>query len=166
MARIPNLVKDAVHEKATDVFRATLGEIHNLKFYSWVYSCTHIMSPELSSYRRLSDIPFNPWKDVRYLFFDDDAMQCVEENELAGYPGFFYSDHPLKDLYRDFLGNEYIEQLTEKGLTPEDVYIGVIDLKEGVYLRVNGEGHSYPYQPDNLREGDPEWNKRWFFLVT
>jgi hypothetical protein len=123
------------------------------------------MSPEISTYRRLFDVPFDPWKNIRYLFFDDESMQLVEEKELAGYPGFFYSNHPLDDLYKDFFGKEYIMEMIEEGHDPYETYIGVIDLKNEVYLRVNGKGDSYYFDPNNLKGDDPVWNNRWFLNI-
>jgi hypothetical protein len=163
--RISNPTQDAVYETVIDVFRNTLKDIHNIKFYSWLYSSTYIMSPELSAYRRLQDAPFDPWKDVRYLFFDDESMQLVPETELAGYPGFFYSNHPIKDLYKDFFGKELIMEIIEDGKDRYEMYIGVIDLKNETYLRVNGKGDSYKYDPNNLRDNDPVWNSRWFVNI-
>ncbi|HPQ35191.1 MAG TPA: hypothetical protein PK563_11900 [Tenuifilaceae bacterium] len=164
--RISNPSQEAVHEKVMDIFRKTLGDIHNIKFFSWLYSCTYLMSPEISAYRRLADVPFDPWKDIRYLFFDDVSMQLVDEKELAGYPGFFYSDYPLKDLYKDFFGKEFIMEMIDNGKDPYESYIGVIDLKEEVYLRVNGKGDTYIYNPNNLKDVDPVWNRRWFVNST
>ena len=91
---------------------------------------------------------------IRYVTLEDDNM-CSEGLD-DGYIAHYHSDMDLTTIWEyDFCGCGYkLDELDEE---VRDSYLGVVDLKEGKYLRFNGNGESHEYGSKNPPIADPNW---------
>jgi hypothetical protein len=143
--------KEDVFSRVIEILDKTIGNIDVLKFAEWLEKST-----SYGGTKERGDNEFNPW-NVRYLFFEDSNMSEDTRN-AEYYTGHFFPEGDLKKWWRSFVTSDGTSLEEDEDIY--DSFHGIIDLVEGKYFRMNGNGKQYDYNPQKIKNGDPTW-KDW-----
>lgn len=101
--------------------------------------------------------------ETRFIMFEDHnvssegpSIMRVEQNR-TGYTAHFREDKSLIEVWEeDYFDCGYnIDELVNE---TRDGYLGLLDLVEGKYLRVNGHGDTYEFGDPNAPDEPIDWS--------